>query len=79
MINMVTQAEREEINRRLDAAGYREYEDRQPEYRVILDEPHHIYFSGTYEECKHYIRHAGSKYPLDILSLKTGRLVSYVL
>lgn len=76
---MITQAERDSINASLDAQGYREYEDRQHDYQVILDEPHHIYFSGSYEACKEYIRHADSTYPLDILSLATKRLVSYVL
>lgn len=48
-------------------------------FKVILDEPHHVYFTGSYEECKQFIRTSHSRYPLDILSTQTGRLVSYVL
>ena len=77
---MITQTERDSINRSLDAQGYREYEDGlwRCQYQVILDEPHHVYFTGSYEACKQYIRDHDN-WGFDILSLATKRLVSYVL
>lgn len=48
-------------------------------FQVILDEPHHVYFTGSYEQCRQFIRASHSKHTLDILSVQTGRLVSYVL
>lgn len=48
-------------------------------FKVILDEPEHVYFTGSYDQCKQYIRESSIRFPLDILSMQTGRLVSYVL
>ena len=48
-------------------------------FKVILDEPHHVYFTGSYEQCKQFIRASRIRFPLDILSVQTGRLVSYIL
>lgn len=48
-------------------------------FQVILDEPHHIYFTGSYAQCKQYIRASRIRFPLDIMSVGSGRLVSYVL
>jgi hypothetical protein len=78
---MITQAERNDINAELDAAGYRDYEDGLYKFQVILDDPMHVYYTGSYEGCKQFIRCKAAVFelPLDILSLETKRLVSYVL